>query len=99
MHNLYEMRLNESLYKLLVPIWNKDQTNEKMKSVGFPVHSSFIYTALRQQNWNNLIMSLVTSGEEMWTELTISHISLLDLCIMSINQVPIPLLDFLYKQL
>lgn len=41
MHTLCEMRLNEFLYKLLVPIWNKDQTNEKMKSVGFPVHASF----------------------------------------------------------
>lgn len=40
-HNLCEMKLNESLYQLLVPFWNKDQTNEKMKSVVLYIHSSF----------------------------------------------------------
>lgn len=40
-HNLCEMRLNESLCQLLVPFWNKDQANEKMKSMLFSIHSSF----------------------------------------------------------
>lgn len=71
------MRLNEFLSKLLVPLWNKDQTNEKMKSVGFPVHSSFHMHCSKTAELEYLDHVTVTSGEEMWTDITISHISLI----------------------
>lgn len=50
-HNLCEMRLNESLYQLLVPFWNKDQANEKWNLWLSIFILLYIYTPLRQQNW------------------------------------------------
>lgn len=40
-----------------------------------------------------MMRSLVMSGVETWTEVAIGHVSLLDVCIVLIDQVPIPLLD------
>lgn len=85
------MRLNESLCQLLVPFWDKNQANEKMKSVFFSIF--FIYIPLRQQNWIILMMSLMRSGVKIWPEVAVSHVPVLDLCIILIDQMPIALLD------